>query len=300
MTCRKSGKAAVPGGFSSRLRSLGVQRGEVAYVHLGQLGFMMRMGRAVVGCDMFLSPMEGRLVPPQATAEDAAGLDLVLGTHDHADHVDRPLWRRLAELGCRATFVVPAAVRDSVVAGTGLPGRQVVGMVAGETRVLKGVRVTAVASAHERLEVDGFGRNLALGFVLSCGGARVYHSGDCCPYEGLQTALSGMGVIDAAFLPINGRSAWRLSHDFIGCMDAHEAVELAGELGVRVLVPGHHDMFAPNLGDAGECMAFAQVKYPGLCVAVPETGRICRIPPARRARDISPNNKKTNTKGRIG
>ena len=78
------------------------------------------------------------------------------------------------------------------------------------------------------------------------------------------------------------------------------AVELAGELGVRVLVPGHHDMFAPNLGDAGECMAFAQVKYPGLCVAVPETGRICRIPPARRARDISPNNKKTNTKGRIG
>lgn len=287
VTTEMSGRRAARACFASRLRALDIRRGEMAFVHLGQLGFMMRLGRAVAGCDMFLSPMEGRLVPPQTTAEDAASCDLIFGTHDHADHIDRPLWRRMAALGCRSLFVVPAAVRESVIADTGLPARQVVGMDAGETRVLRGVGVKAVASAHERIERDARGRHLALGFVLSAGGVRIYHSGDCCPYEGLQTTLSGAGCIDVAFLPVNGRSAWRLSHGFIGCMDGHEAVELAGELGAGALVPGHHDMFAPNLGDVDECRAFAAVKYPALRVEIPRTGRVCRMAPRFAANGFS-------------
>ena len=88
------------------------------------------------------------------------------------------------------------------------------------------------------------------------------------------STLASFGRFDAAFLPINGRTAWRLSNGYIGCMDAHEAVELAGELGVKTLVPGHYDMFAPNLGDVEECRAFARVKYPELGVLVPKTGTV--------------------------
>ena len=260
-----------------RLRALRLARGEIAFVHLGQMGYLVRVGQAVVGCDLFLSPLDGRLVPPQLAPEDVAGVDFFLGSHDHADHIDRPLWRALARLGAKARFLVPDAVRASVLEGTGLPPAQVIGLDDGDSRTVAGVRVAALASAHERLERDALGRHLALGFVLSAGGARVYHSGDCCLYDGLQARLASFGRLTAAFLPINGRDAWRLTHGFIGNMDAHEAVELAGELAVSALVPGHHDMFSPNLGDMNECVAFARAKYPALKVLPPRTGRIQRI-----------------------
>ena len=260
-----------------RLRALRLARGEIAFVHLGQMGYLVRIGQAVVGCDLFLSPLKGRLVPPLLAPEDVADVDFFIGSHDHADHIDRPLWRALARLGTKARFFVPAAVCDSVLEDTGLPAAQVIGLDDGDVRTVAGVRVAALASAHERLERDAMGRSLALGFVLSAGGSRVYHSGDCCPYDGLQARLAAFGRLTAAFLPINGRDAWRLTHGFIGNMDAHEAVELAGELAVSALVPGHHDMFAPNLGDMNECAAFARAKYPALKVLPPRTGRIQRI-----------------------
>lgn len=260
-----------------RLRAFDLARGEIAFVHLGQLGFLLRIGRAVVGCDLFLSPHEGRLVPPQLAAEDVAGIDFFFGSHDHADHIDRPLWHTLARLGTKALFLVPSAVRNSVVADIGLASAQVIGMDDGDVCTVANVRVNALASAHERLERDAQGRHLALGFVLSADGARVYHSGDCCLYDGLQARLASFGPLTAAFLPINGRDSWRLTHGFIGNMDVHEAVELAGELAVSVLVPGHHDMFSPNLGDVKECVAFAKAKYLNLRVVVPRIGRIQRI-----------------------
>ena len=246
----------------------------IGFRHTGQLGFVLGVGGATVGIDLFLSPMKGRLVKPVLKPEDVVGIDLFIGTHDHADHIDRPLWRTLAKLGCKAKFLVPAPIAADVVRDTGLARSQVVGLAQGEAVEIRGVKATAVVSAHERLEFDRRGRSKNLGFVLEAKGARIYHSGDCCIYEGLQSRLAGFGRFDAMFLPINGRDAWRLTHGFIGCMDAHEAVELAGELGTKVLVPGHYDMFGPNLGDVGECVAFAKAKYPKLRVVVPATGRV--------------------------
>ena len=249
----------------------------MTFRHLGQLGFLLDFGGTKVGLDLFVSPMKGRLVPPQAKAADLLDVAFFIGTHDHADHIDRPFWRELARLGCKAKFLVPAYVAADVVRDTGLKRTQVIGFRQDESITLGGIKVTAVASAHERLEFDRRGRSKNLGFVLETKGKRIYHSGDCCLYEGLQTTLAEFGRFDAAFLPINGRDAWRLTHDFIGCMNEHEAVELAGELNVKVLVPGHHDMFKPNLGNVKECVAFAKAKYPKLKVIVPQTGKEQRI-----------------------
>ena len=249
----------------------------MTFRHLGQLGFLLDFGGTKVGLDLFVSPMKGRLVPPQAKAADLLDVSFFIGTHDHADHIDRPFWRELARLGCKAKFLVPAYVAADVVRDTGLKRTQVIGFRQGESITIGGIKATAVASAHERLDFDRRGRSRNLGFVLETKGKRIYHSGDCCLYGGLQTTLAKFGRFDAAFLPINGRDAWRLTHDFIGCMNEHEAVELAGELNVKVLVPGHHDMFKPNLGDVKECVAFAKAKYPKLKVIVPQTGKEQRI-----------------------
>ena len=249
----------------------------MTFRHLGQLGFLLDFGGTKVGLDLFVSPMKGRLVPPQAKAADLLDVAFFIGTHNHADHIDRPFWRELARLGCKAKFLVPAYVAADVVRDTGLKRTQVIGFRQGESITIGGIKATAVASAHERLEFDRRGRSKSLGFILETKGWRIYHSGDCCLYEGLQTTLAKFGRFDAAFLPINGRDAWRLTHDFIGCMNEHEAVELAGELNVKVLVPGHYDMFKPNLGNVKECVVFAKAKYPKLKVIVPQTGKEQRI-----------------------
>ena len=105
-----------------------MRRPVVKFLHAGQLGFIVELGGARIGIDLFLSPMKGRLVKPQLTPEEVMNLDLLIGSHDHADHIDRPLWRKLAQLGCRARFIVPAPDAAAVARDTGLKRAQLSAM----------------------------------------------------------------------------------------------------------------------------------------------------------------------------
>src|SRR5439155_659229 len=60
----------------------------VALAWLGQSSVALRLGAATVLVDPFLSPHPDRLVPPPFSAEEARGVDVVLITHDHLDHLD--------------------------------------------------------------------------------------------------------------------------------------------------------------------------------------------------------------------
>ena len=72
-----------------------------------------------------------------------------------------------------------------------------------------GTAVTAVPAAHETLETDEHGDSVFLGYVIDIAGFRIYHSGDCVPYEG-QSQLLREHSVDLALLPINGRDSHRL------------------------------------------------------------------------------------------
>jgi len=71
---------------------------------LGQSSFALRLGGATVLIDPFLSPHPDRVVPPPFAAEDAHGVDVLLITHDHLDHLDE-----------RAVPVIAAASPTAVV-----------------------------------------------------------------------------------------------------------------------------------------------------------------------------------------
>ena len=60
----------------------------IALSWFGQAGVALRLGGATVLVDPFLSPHPDRLVPPPFAAEEAHGVDLLLITHDHLDHLD--------------------------------------------------------------------------------------------------------------------------------------------------------------------------------------------------------------------
>jgi L-ascorbate 6-phosphate lactonase len=67
------------------------------------------------------------------------------------------------------------------------------------------------------------------------------------PYPGLDERLKG---IDLAFMPINGRSEYKLKVlDIVGNFTISEAVDIAGRAHAKLLTPMHFDLYDVNSAD---------------------------------------------------
>ena len=257
-----------------QLKSLNPAPGELPFCHMGQHSFLFQFGRVTVGCDLFLSPLPDRLIPPQMKWEDLAEIDFLTGSHNHADHIDLPLWAKAAEHFPHLRFVLPRAVEAPVRQETRIPRERLIPLNDGESLELSGVTLHAVAAAHEFLDRDPVsGCYPYLGYVMTGNGFTLYHAGDCCPYPGLTERLRRFRC-DAAFLPINGRDAGRLKQNCIGNFTYWEAGDLASWIGAGTVIPAHYDMFAMNLGDPEAFRDYMNTKYPAVSVVIPRTGRV--------------------------
>jgi L-ascorbate metabolism protein UlaG (beta-lactamase superfamily) len=190
---------------------------------------------------------------------DLKGVDLVLCSHKHSDHLDPGTVPGLLGASPGALLVVPEAHVDHAV-GLGVPGARVVGLDTAAALTRPGLSVRAVPSAHEGLDTDDRGRHLYLGFVVELGGLRFYHSGDGLAYPGLADAI-GPAPLDVMFLPINGRDPAR---GVPGNMSAAEAVDLANAVRPRFVVPHHYDMFTFNTVPVARFEAEARRLAPGV------------------------------------
>ena len=92
-----------------------------------------------------------------------------------------------------------------------------------------------IPAAHEELHPDQQGGFAEVGYRISFGHATIYHSGDCCPYDGLESRIMNC---DALILPVNGRDYYRRNvKDIIGCFDSTEAITLAANTHAGMLIP---------------------------------------------------------------
>src|SRR6267378_5808213 len=76
---------------------------------LGQAGFRLRdpAGGPTIFCDPFITPSDRRTWQAPITPEALAQADLVLVSHEHTDHLDRPaLKAAAASPGSRFTLIV--------------------------------------------------------------------------------------------------------------------------------------------------------------------------------------------------
>jgi L-ascorbate 6-phosphate lactonase len=226
--------------------------GTVAVWWLGQSGFLLKSAEAVVLIDAYLSEhltrkYEGtskphvRMTRAPIRGADLSGIDVVLASHKHSDHLDPGTVPDVLSGSPEAILVLPASLIEHAE-GLGVPRERLAGLVAGGRFERPGVSVRAVPSAHEGLDTDALGRHLYLGFVIELGGLRFYHSGDSLAYEGLDSEI-GPEPLDVMFLPVNGRDPAR---GVAGNMTAEEAVALAGRVRPRFVVPHHYDMFTFN------------------------------------------------------
>jgi L-ascorbate metabolism protein UlaG (beta-lactamase superfamily) len=218
---------------------------------LGQSGFLIKSGQGLLAIDLYLSEHltrkyeatdrpHVRMTRAPLRAKDLRGIDVVLASHKHSDHLDPETLPELLAAS-PASLVVPESIREHALA-IGLPAGAIVGLDAGDVVDRAGFRVRAVPAAHERLDTDRNGRHLYLGYVIESAGRRLYHSGDSLAYDGLPEQL-GSEPFDVLFLPINGRECAR---KVPGNMTAAEAIDLAARIRPRFVVPHHYDMFTFN------------------------------------------------------
>jgi L-ascorbate 6-phosphate lactonase len=251
----------------------------VVITWLGQAGFMLEAAGTSLLVDALISPHPDRQTAPGGEVASYRGLAGVLATHEHWDHLDLPSWPGLADASPSARFVVPEPVVDQVTAA-GLPPERVAGAVPGEELALGDATVVPVKARHGIHVSDAynFGEEISggacryLGYVVSIGGARIYHAGDTIDYPGLAERLGELDV-DLALLPINGRDAEREAQDIVGNLSAAEAADLAARAGAGTAVPMHYDMFAANLGDPGEFVRLLRRDHPAVAAIVPSPHR---------------------------
>ena len=255
----------------AEFNALDLKNKEYAILHLGQHSFAVKTAKHTIWLDPFLSDLDGRQVTAPCRADEVTAADLITGSHDHADHIDRASLPDMVNAAKNAFFVFPKAVTVDEV-----PAEKTIQINDGEAVEHNGIKIKAVASAHEFLDMDENGNYPALGYVIECDGVVFYHSGDCCIYEGLLTKLKKCGHIDFAFLPINGRDAARYNAGCIGNMTYQEAVDLAGSLDIDTAIPAHFDMFAFNSEDPQKFVDYYNAKYPGRKCIVPVPGKIIK------------------------
>ncbi len=252
--------------------------GTIGITALGQAGIALHSGHDLVLIDAFLSPRPERLIEAPVRPGDLDGVTAVLATHEHADHLDLPVWPSIAGASPDATFVVPQPLVDEVIAA-GIPSHRVIGVRPASPVEIGRVRVTAVPARHGIHVEDAYSLGPQdpgaaprwVGYVVEIGGVRLYHSGD---------SLGDPVIADAvrphrpqiAFLPINGRDSEREARDIVGNMTPDEAARLARDLDVALAVPIHFDAMRGNQGRPEDFVEAMRRHHPSASVWVPSAG----------------------------
>ena len=132
-----------------------------------------------------------------------------------------------------------------------LPPNVPEGLEDGMSVKVGGFEIHGVPAAHEERDLDDQGRDRFMGYVVKVGHWTVYHSGDTVLYDGMVERLWPFHV-DVALLPINGRAPERR---VAGNLDGREAAWLANDIGAKLAIPCHYEMFAFNTASPEQFMA---------------------------------------------
>jgi L-ascorbate metabolism protein UlaG (beta-lactamase superfamily) len=177
-------------------------------------------------------------------------IDVVTSSHNHTDHLDAETLVPLLAANPKMAVVVAEANRAFAAERLNVPPERLIGLDDGQSVTIENFELSAVPAAHDQLEQDENGHYKYLGYVARFGDFAVYHSGDTRLYDGMVDRLRPFHI-DIALLPINGHSPKRR---VAGNLSGAEAAWLGREIGAKLLIPCHYDMFTFNTASPDECV----------------------------------------------
>jgi L-ascorbate metabolism protein UlaG (beta-lactamase superfamily) len=206
-----------------------------------------------------------RTAPVPAAA--LRGVDAVLVSHGHWDHLDLP---SLDRLGRELPIVCPRGL-GGLLRRKGF--RAVTEVDAGENLSIGAVHVTAVHAEHSGGRVPFGASGPALGFVLA-GSQSVYFAGDTDFFDG----MAELGPVDIALLPVAGWGR-KLGP---GHLDPVGAARAAALIRPRVAIPIHWGTLyaigrVPEIASPHEFVERAAELAPGVEVRVLRPGESTEI-----------------------
>jgi L-ascorbate metabolism protein UlaG (beta-lactamase superfamily) len=234
---------------------------------LGQSGYLIHYNNTNLLIDPYLSEsltrkyadtkkphirMSERVISP----DQLTFIDIVTSSHNHTDHLDGETLIPLLNLNPRLRMVIPEANRQFVTERIQMPTDYPHGMNDGEQLTLGEVTFHGIPAAHNEVDRDEYGRCRYMGYVIKIGGKKIYHSGDTLLFPGMAELLSPF-KLDLALLPINGNDPAR---GVAGNLSIDEAIDLGMNIGAKLTVPCHYDMFRFNTADPKEFAAKASAR----------------------------------------
>jgi L-ascorbate metabolism protein UlaG (beta-lactamase superfamily) len=213
---------------------------------IGHATMLLRIGGMTVLTDPVFSSRVGlgwgfgtfgpaRLTAPACRIRDLPRIDLILLSHAHFDHLDRPT---LARLPKSSTVVCAKRTRDLV---DDLGFARVVELemaTSVDVGVTQSVAVTAIPQRHwgARIVLDHF-RSYCGFLVEAPSGESVLFGGDTA-YQEYWKPVGDAGGVDLAIVGIGAYDPWIEGH-----ADPEQAWQMAMHAGARKVVPMHHSSF---------------------------------------------------------
>ena len=178
---------------------------------------------------------------PPLPLEELPPLDAILASHDHYDHLDREVVRRLARnpAQSRLRFIVPLGV-GAHLERWGVSPERITELDWGESTTVASLNITATPARH----FSGRGltdRNHTLWASWSVAGPthRVFHSGDTGPFPGFADIGTKHGPFDLTLIKIGAYGeGWPDIH-----LTPEQAVEAHRMLRGDLLLPIHWGTF---------------------------------------------------------
>ena len=167
------------------------------------------------------------------------GVDAVLISHLHYDHLDLPSLQRL---GRDMPVVAPHGAGALIRRNAGM--KSVVELRPGEQIEIGALTVRATRAEHDTGRLPFGIRAEPLGYMIEGGDRSVYFAGDTDVFDG----MADLAPVDVALLPIWG---WGPTMG-PGHMDPIRAAQAAALLGARLAIPIHWGTYYPiHLGLQG-------------------------------------------------
>lgn len=212
---------------------------ELAAVWVGHATVLLRIGGKTIITDPVLSSRVGvglglmtggprRLVAPAMKINELPPIDLILVSHAHFDHLDRPTLSKLP----KRIPVVAAHQTGDLIRDLGF--RKINELRWGESVSAGGLTITAREVRHwgARTFYDqhrGFN-----GYLIESAGHRVLYGGDTAYHEGFKD----VGDVDLAIMGIGAYDPYIAAH-----ATPEQALQMADHCRAKRILPMHHSTF---------------------------------------------------------